>query len=281
MTATDEWRRALSAVMTEGLLAEPDSAGSAWKGRACRELLGLQTRVPMRQPVVMSTVRPIPKKFMTAEAAWILSGDNRVETIAPFSQKIKQFSDDGQRFYGAYGPRYVSQLSHVVRTLLADPESRQAVIQVWHENPPQTNDTPCTISWQYLMRDGLLNCIATMRSSDLITGWPVDVFNFSMCAAGVLLELRRARPKGVFADVELGDLILTAGSQHVYRLDFALAKQVLEDAEPSTLGYDRRKEPFSINLDEFIGVTDLASHLWYLARGQRTARSYLEDLFLP
>lgn len=272
-TATDIWRMALLDVLERGELIEPRSAGSEWKGRACRELLAYQTRVPISAPVVTDLVRPAPKKFMAAEAAWILSGDNRVSTIAPYARNIKKFSDDGQRFFGAYGPRFVAQLPHVVRTLKADPESRQAVIQVWREAPPDTADCPCTLSWQYVMRDGRLHCLAAMRSSDLISGLPSDWFTFSMAAAAVLLSLRQVST--FWRDIALGDLVLTAGSQHLYRIDFPLAERVIDAA------YRDRAHPAvaPLDLDAFDGPDALATRLWALARGDVVKAGFLDDLF--
>ena len=72
---------------------------------------------------------------MAAEALWILSGDNKVETIAPYNKNIKQFSDDGIIFQGAYGPRIISQLDYVIESLRKDRESRQAVLTIWNPNP--------------------------------------------------------------------------------------------------------------------------------------------------
>lgn len=276
--ATREWRRALRSVLEDGHAVEPRSPGADWRGRTSLELLGFQTRVPMTQPVISSPGRVLGPRFMAAEAAWILSGDNRVSSISPFSKKIKRFSDDGLHFFGAYGPRFVAQLPHVVETLRADPSSRQAVVQVWREAPPATRDTPCTLSWQYVVRGGLLHCLATMRSSDLMTGWPYDVVNFSMTAAAVLLSLRWTEPQTeatpFWRGVGLGELVLTAGSQHVYNLDADLAHAILDGAEPSP-----SDGPAPIDLAGFGHPDDLTAHLWALARREPTSRPFLRELY--
>ena len=64
----------------------------------------------MNYPIVLSKARSLGYKFMVAEAFWILSGRNDVEFMDKFSNKIKDFSDDGIFFNGAYGPKIIDQL---------------------------------------------------------------------------------------------------------------------------------------------------------------------------
>lgn len=263
------WKRALRQLMVNGLRVSPLSAGAAWRGSANRELLGFQTVIPMRQPVVLSPARKLGFKFLAAEAAWICSGDNRVATIAPYAKKIADLSDDGVRFFGAYGPKIIEQLSFVVETLIRDPASRQAVINIWREQPRTSKDTPCTLSLQFLLRGGELHCVASMRSSDIWTGWVYDIFNFSMISAVVALELRATwkrreepRPREIVAggtDIQLGELHLTTGSQHLYDVDVDSAQACLMETD------ERHVEPLDLN--DFASASSLIDHLWYSARG--------------
>lgn len=190
------------------------------RGMKTFELLGTQSIWPMRDPIVRIPGRKLGYRFMQAEAAWILSGDNRVATIAPFSKEVGSYSDDGVRFAGAYGPKVVDQLSYVVDTLTADPTSRRAVINIWRENPRPSLDYPCTLSLQFVVRHGALVCFSTMRSNDVWLGTPYDVFNFSMVAAAVRAELA-ARGQ----ELALGYLQHRVASHHLYErhLDKALA----------------------------------------------------------
>lgn len=208
-TANSEWLRNLQHVKGHGSLATP-------RGKETIEVLANRSVVDMRFPCVTIRERKMGFRFLAAEAHWILSGDNRVETISPFAKHIKSFSDDSYRFQGAYGPRVTEQLRFVCETLAEDPSSRQAVINIWRENPRQSKDIPCTLNLQFLIRSGEINCIATMRSSDLWLGWVYDVFNFTMIASWVALRLREINP--VF-QLGLGSLYLTAGSQHVYSIN--------------------------------------------------------------
>lgn len=220
-----------------------------------REILGQQTVIDMRYPIVTVPERKIGYKFMAAEAAWILSGDDRVSTISPFSRNISNFSDNGETFFGAYGPKIVDQLAYVVKTLEQDPDSRQAVLNIWRENPAKSKDIPCSISIQFLIRNNRLHCQYTMRSSDAWLGWVYDVFNFSMLSGVVLLGLSERFPQ-----LELGFLTLTAGSQHLYDRD--------KDGYNAVLTGDKWKLsyfPFTPR-SSFKDGSDLITCLWLSAK---------------
>jgi len=103
------------------------------RGHMTREVLAAQTKIPMKSPVLTVRERKLGYKFMAAEAAWILSGDNRVATIEPYSKVIAQFSDDGERFFGSYGPKVVDQISYVVDKLIEDESTRHGLINIWRE----------------------------------------------------------------------------------------------------------------------------------------------------
>ena len=211
-----EWLYTLKQIAQYGELADP-------RGRECHEILQHKTVVDMNNPILTIPERKLGYKFMAAEAAWILSGDNRVSTIAPYSKMIKRFSDDGITYHGAYGPKIRDQIRYVARTLIQDNSSRQAVINIWRENPPETKDVPCTLSLQFVIRNGYLHCFDTMRSSDIWLGWPYDVFNMSMVSRYLIAYMKQI---GAIVP-QLGKLYLTAGSQHLYAAQADQAAKIL------------------------------------------------------
>lgn len=215
MNLSQAWMAALKEILSEGSTVSP-------RGNLTKEILQRTMIVDMRKPVLTSPARKLSYQFMAAEAFWILSGDNRVETISPYNQRIKDFSDDGIFFFGAYGPRIKSQLSYVIDKLVEDQSSRQAGLTIWRENPPPTKDVPCTVSIFFSIRESLLNVHVFMRSSDVWLGVPYDVFNFSMLGHMVccLLSLR-----DIF--VSPGEVFLTAASSHLYERDWVNARKCL------------------------------------------------------
>src|SRR5690606_21129551 len=116
------------------------------------------------------------------------------------------------------------QIGYVIAKLVEDRDTRQAVVNIWRESPPESRDIPCTLSLQWLIRNGKLYCIATMRSSDLWLGHPYDTFNFSAISFYILLQLRTS---GIL--VTLGDLHLTAGSKHIYERNVEQVSDIIDD----------------------------------------------------
>ena len=272
-TANDEWIMLLGWVIDHGTWTFP-------RGKNCLEIQALQSSVDMKHPVITIPERKISNRFMLAEAIWIMSGSDSVEDIVPYNKNIAAFSDDGETFFGAYGPKICSQCTYVMKTLANDPWSRQAVINIWRENPRPTKDVPCTLSLQFLLRPSVqadkgasvekwnLDCVATMRSSDLWLGYVYDVFNFSMVSAAIALDLIYFHG----FKVDLGVLYLTAGSQHLYDNNVETATFIRnkytdtsEDSAISVMEYN------PINLNEFINGAYLLSHLVDLLEGDPTS----------
>lgn len=203
------------------------------RGQPTRELLQRTIAIDMRRPVLTVPNRDLSYKFMAAEAYWILTGDDRVETIAPYNKRIAEFSDDGIRFFGAYGPKVKDQLPYVVDALRRDASSRQAGLTIWRENPPRTKDVPCTVALFFNIRRGLLNVNAFMRSNDVWLGTPYDVFNFSMLGHLVCARLNQypvLRSPSAPAPAPIirpGRLYLTAASSHLYQQNWDAADRCI------------------------------------------------------
>lgn len=242
-SATNVWRYLLGEIL-DGDVVRP-------RGLETRELMHKTIVVPLARPVIYDAARKLSYRFMAAEALWILNGDYRVETIAPYNPNIAQFSDDGVTFFGAYGPRVISQLDHVVGALVADRDTRQAVISIWRPNPPKTKDVPCTVALAFNVRESALNVHAFMRSSDAWLGVPYDVFNFAMIGARVAcaMNYESATPR-----LTLGRLYLTAVSSHLYAERF-------DDAERCAIATDTL-----IDEDEELARSALLQRLVYDGR---------------
>lgn len=217
------WLNTLEALLAYGKVVSP-------RGMPTRELPQHTVVVDMRYPVLTVPERELGYKFMAAEAYWILTGDNQVATIAPYSKRISSFSDDGRIFFGAYGPKILGQLDYVVSKLVADPDTRQAGLTIWRENPPVSKDIPCTVAIWAQLREGYLNIHVFMRSSDVWLGLPYDVFNFSM-----LGHLICARLQAADCQVTPGQLYLTAASSHLYLSNLEKATACLELTDPALL----------------------------------------------
>lgn len=251
------WTDLLDDILRNGDVVSP-------RGRTTLEIRPSTIVVDMKKPVVTLAARRLGYRFMCAEAAWIMSGDDRASTIVPFSKKLASYSDDGEKFFGAYGPKFRTQLDYVVGNLRRDETSRQVYFNIWRENPPRSKDVPCTLGCQFMIRNGRLDAFVTMRSNDVWLGTPYDIFSASMWSAYVLLELGWPR-------IDLGFLYHTANSRHLYEENWEDAKECAAVKE-SSFDYSPLK------LWEFTSGEALTSHLWALARGEKTNREWLQEL---
>jgi thymidylate synthase len=184
-----------------------------------KEKLNHTWKVDMDDPIITLPERKLSYPFMFGEATWMLQGKNDVESVSKYVGGITRFSDDGETFFGAYGPKIITQTSYVIDTLIKDNDSRQAVISIWRENPRSSKDIPCTLTLQFFLREASdelwLHTIANMRSNDAWLGVPYDTFNFSAISFFIILHLNKLGVK-----CKLGELTIQAGSRHIYESDF-------------------------------------------------------------
>lgn len=216
------------------LLAHGVDTHNARTGQDTREILQASAIYAMTDAFPWHPGRKASRRFAAGEALWILEGRNDVPSIARYNKRIARYSDDGETFFGAYGPRIHAQLGYVVNKLAEDPSSRQAVINIWRENPPYTKDVPCTISLVFMIRQGLLHLHVYMRSSDAWLGVPYDWFNYAMVATQVALRLRACGTQ-----VKLGLCFWTAASGHLYAPDMGPAREATDMAQVRSGAYSK------------------------------------------
>jgi thymidylate synthase len=267
------WTDHLLNVINHGRTASP-------RGKEVIELTGVSTRINAALPVITLASRKMGFRFMAAEAAWILSGDNKVETIRPYSKEIARYSDNGETFFGAYGPKIAEQWDYAKTKLMEDPSTRQAIINIWRDSPPRTLDVPCTLSMQFVIRDNCLDLMVVMRSSDAWLGWVYDSFTQAMIAGAMCAELIEVGMQ----DLTLGDVHLYMQNAHIYRTNWEGALAAVCDGRPVTCPQIR----FPFDPREFARSSapsireELAAHLWMVADTTTSLRdlrySFLKDV---
>lgn len=212
-TINQLYRRALHMVRYTGRIVAP-------RGMPTYERVGMH--LELRQPahnIIVSPARKLNYHFMMAEWLWMMLGQNDVESISYFNSVLRNFSDDGVTFSGAYGPKLTEQLPYVIDALKRDASSRQAVLTIWRERPAYSRDIPCTALMQFFERDGAIDCIVYMRSNDLMLGFPYDVFNFTMIQRYIADALKR----------NIGTYHHMVGSLHLYQKDADKAAAIINE----------------------------------------------------
>lgn len=167
--------------------------------------------------------RAISPAYAAAELLWYLSRKNTVEALLPYAPQYENYLNEGIA-YGAYGHRIAhnvapdfqqtwDQLSLASRILRDKSETRQCIITMWRADDLleacqsiSKKDLPCTILWQFFVRDDSLHMCAYMRSNDIWLGTPYDIFTFTS------VQQLMANTLGL----KLGTYTHHVGSLHLY-----------------------------------------------------------------
>jgi hypothetical protein len=141
-----------------------------------------------RERVLFDPKRNANPFFHFFESLWMLAGRNDVKFCTQFVARMKEYSDNGTTFHGAYGFRWrehfgYDQLAAIVAELKENPNSRRCVLAMWDatmgilgvEGDLGTamgggKDVPCNTHIYFEVQRGYLNMTVCNRSNDLLWG---------------------------------------------------------------------------------------------------------------
>lgn len=207
------YRDIISAVRDNGELVAP-------RGQETLEVVGASfTLTNPYESLPWGINRHFGKGIAAAEALQLIGGVSHPELMAKLGKNFPRFQDGGT-FHGAYGPRLRQQLPRVVDRLEQDPDTRQAIANIWDPalDLPEDGlrDYPCTLNLHFMIRDGRLVLCTTMRSNDVWWGLAHDVFQFTQLQLTVATALRI--PPGAYHH--------RANSLHIYTRDLDAADKL-------------------------------------------------------
>ncbi len=173
--------------------------------------------------------RLVRSKF--AEFAWYMSKDSSKDYINPYISAYNDEEAENNKILGAYGPKIfgsydktVSQFDRVFQQISERKDTKQAYIVISDQSDYKVRiDTysspPCTIGLHFIIRNGMLNLTAYMRSNDAYFGLPHDLFCFTMLQE--MLACRLGIPPGTYTHV--------CTSMHIYENHFGRVQNYLEE----------------------------------------------------
>lgn len=208
---------------------------SAPRGQEIKEMLAVPFVLKNpRHRVLGLPARKFSTEYLAAELVWYFSGQNQcswIERHASFWSNIKNEDGSLNSAYGDRifnrgifkgGPRVTTglldrnQWQMVLDELRKDPDSRRAVIHIRTiDDGFDAKDVPCTLSLQFLLREGALDLIVHMRSNDLVLGSCYDVPAFTIMQEVMANDL----------GVKLGRYYHIANSLHVYSQHYEMARK--------------------------------------------------------
>ena len=210
-TFNEAWGEAVSTCIDDGMHLDSRVGG-------CKEVIGYSFKLStISHNFLLNPRRAVDPRYASAEVLWHLSGSCTLEMIQHYAPHYDRFAESDGLVYGSYGGRMESgysgnQLRRVISLLRSKPNTRQAVIQMWRDKDlwyadvAPRNDVPCTLSWQFILRENVLHMITYTRSNDVWLGLPYDVYLFTTIQQLVAEEL------GATA----GTYTHNVGSLHIY-----------------------------------------------------------------
>lgn len=221
----DLWLATLDELLTS--IETPSRVGNT------KEMIGYQVILTkINKTFLLNPRRKLSPIYACAEFLWYLKHTKSIKMIKTYAPQYEKFAEDDEA-HGAYGWRLynnisegsnLSQLSELIDLLQADPDSRQAIVTMWNANDlvsarqKEHKDYPCTLSMQFLIRDGQLNLIVTMRSNDAWLGLPYDIFAFT-CIQRLIAQA---------VGCECGTYIHQVGSEHLYEKNWKAASEAID-----------------------------------------------------
>ena len=194
-----------------------------------------------KQHVLVNPVRDANPFFHLMEAMWMLAGredgaflDNYVKDFS------KTFGVDGI-IPDAYGYRWrhcgCDQLEEIARQLKANPNSRQAVLQMWGIKTGEIEleyDGPkaCNLVATFRIREGMLDMTVFNRSNDLIWG---------CCGANAVHFPIMQEYLAAMIGVRIGEYWQISNNLHLYQdhIKMLMKRMSLYNKDEDISGWDR------------------------------------------
>jgi thymidylate synthase len=198
-------------------------------GTGTISIFGYQMRFNLEDGFPVMTTKKLHIRSIIHELLWFISGDTNIKYLTDNGVKIwNEWADkDGNLgpIYGyqwrswptSYG-REIDQLSNVIRSIKAFPDSRRHIVNTWNVGEIEKMALPpCHILFQFYVARGKLSCQLYQRSADIFLGVPFNIASYS------LLTLMVAQVTGL----KQGEFIHTLGDAHIYLNHIEQVKQQL------------------------------------------------------
>lgn len=199
-----------------------------------REVIGTSFRINPLRNILFNPIRRASLVYGAAEFLWYLSWSNEGEHICAYAPGYERFLNMNGNADGAYGPRWFRQILPLIEEL-SNGNTRRAVMGTWSPGDlgVKTKDCPRALSFQFIIRSGRLHMITTMRSNDVWSRTPYDVFCFT--------SLQRLIAD--WLDLELGGYQHQIGSLHLHDRDAEKAALVESTTDGPAIRYINHPKP--------------------------------------
>ena len=247
--------------------------------------------------VLINSARDANPFFHLMESLWILAGRDDTKFLCEFNKRMVDYSDNGRTFNAPYGFRLrksisydpnQDQLQEVINILKKDPNSRQAVCQIWDplDLTKSTMDKACNMSIIFRVRNNKLSMTVYNRSNDMIWGaYGANVVQFSMIQEYVAAHL----------SLQMGSYTQVTNSYHIYTegpggkvwdaikgQSITCENQYQQFTDPLVIMDPNEMEAFDFDLNQFFTTYDHSGIEGILSlNSQRWESAYFKKLVIP
>jgi thymidylate synthase len=214
---TDAWIKVVDRIMRYGVVKETEY------GNRQRELVGMSWVVTGEDtsdpyipnwPDKIKLVLQVNKKSLEEYYHEFMSSRLPPGTAYTYGSRIWDF----KRRKGVKG---VNQISQIIDHLNSSAVTRRAVVSTWNiglDGDKTTKNPPCFVACQFIQTNGQLHILALFRSHDIYKAAIPNAFALRRLQEHVAKE----------TGFEVGDLMITSNSAHVYEEDWDDALKLVE-----------------------------------------------------
>jgi thymidylate synthase len=196
-------------------------------GTGTLSTFGYQLRFDLTAGFPLLTTKRIHTRSVIAELLWFISGSTNVKWLQENHVTIwDEWADaDGElgpvyghqwRSWPAPDGRHIDQLTQVIASIKANPDSRRHLVSAWNvADLPDMALPPCHTMFQFYVappmegvadQRGRLSCQLYQRSADVFLGVPFNIASYALLTHLV----------AQVCDLGVGDFVHTLGDAHLY-----------------------------------------------------------------
>lgn len=194
-------------------------------------IFGAQVRFDLRQGFPLLTTKKMPFKILLHELFWFISGSSSVgylheHNIRYWDGFLHAGKDDLGRVYGVQWRHWkrpdgteFDQLAWAIDQIKNNPDSKAIIVNAWNAGElEEMRLPPCHTMFQFDVTKGKLRLHLYQRSWDVFLGAPFNIAQYAL-----LLHM-----VAHITGLEARELIISAGSAHLYKNHIDVAKEQLK-----------------------------------------------------
>jgi thymidylate synthase len=169
----------------------------------------VQVHMPLYDPMIYRlpsgfAVCGFNKNYMEEYATQMMNPNNTNNFSYTYGSRLRDYTIDGL---------HIDQFESVIEKIARHPSTRRAIMHTWDVmNDLNGHHVPCIQTIQFLWRDTYINCVATIRSNDMLMAWGCNAYGLAR-----MMEVAAAKLSSEYNLLtRVGTLTTISSSAHIY-----------------------------------------------------------------